>query len=377
MKRIVSLALLVLLSLSLFACGETASTFNPQTPEECFDEMMEIFKEQTAYRKVCLANPEHPLDEKITDFVFKNPGSDEQIISGKIEGQSLEHSSEYYGEGNLIGKMTLIPTLKGSDANGHPIFENETHITYLQKQNGDPIEMFETSYGRFSLTSQAGEREQHLLNGWMKEYVNENATLEKKEDGSFVLTVPLDMTTTVKLYNKSPEKLYAYESVAVYTADRLGQLTSITHKATKEGLEQRDLEITLSYENLTTERPAWFNKEDPLATEATSVDLTYETEDGICYTLSEGKKGMQVEINTLENVKAIFVPDFLPEEAIYASYENLVFEEYNEKTKVERRGAAKIFYKKGARPADFEDKHGMIFFEGEWEMVDGVPTPKK
>ena len=86
---------------------------------------------------------------------------------------------------------------------------------------------------------------------------------------------------------------------------------------------------------------------------------------------------MQVEINTLENVKAIFVPDFLPEEAIYTSYENLVFEEYNEKTKVERRGAAKIFYKKGTRPADFEDKHGMFFFEGEWEMVDGVPTPKK
>lgn len=376
MKRITALALLVLLSLSLFACGETASTFNPQTPEEGFEEMMKFFGEQTDFRKVCNANPENRLDERITDFTYRNFGSDQQIISGKIEGQSLDYSSEYYGEGDLIGVITLIPKLKGTDVNGHPIFEDETHISYLQKKDGSPVEMFEISYD-FALISQAGEREQHLLSGWMKEYINENATLEKKEDGSFVLTVPLDMTATVKLYNKSPEKLYAYESVAVYTADRLGRLISVTHKATKEGLEQRDLEITLSYENLTVEKPAWFNKEDPLATEATKVDLTYETEEGICYTLSEQESGMQVKINALESVRAIAVPDFLPKEATYASYENLIFEEYNEKTKINRLGAAKIFYEKGTRPADSEDKHGMTFFEGEWEMVDGEPTPKK
>ena len=167
----------------------------------------------------------------------------------------------------------------------------------------------------------------------------------------------------------------------VYTADREGRLTSATFYLSNKTI--KETQITLSYEAETPQKPRWFNKEDPFQSDgATYVSVTYDLGNDKSYTLSQTSSGMQLSAVGTKSDRTILLPNNLPENLTVvlgsvAYVDALVFPQWSDELKLGKSATsrANIFFVKGTRPeGNLSDE---VFFEGEWEWVDGVPEALK
>ena len=74
MKNLLIGILLFAFLISFSACEK--ESFNPQTPKDAFEQMLEIFETQTEYRRVCQSQPEKSNRGVVTDLSFQEIGTE-------------------------------------------------------------------------------------------------------------------------------------------------------------------------------------------------------------------------------------------------------------------------------------------------------------
>lgn len=360
MKRIFLFTLTLLLVLPLTACGELKpASFAPQTPREFFDVVMGDFRDCTAYRLRTELFPDQEDKGEITDLYVSKTESG-LTLSGEKTYKVTGLTSFLYGEGDLLGEG--------------PWIRRSNQVTYRKKQEGTRLSLPDVSIGDGALL-------EHLLNGFLQDYLSA-AELTAKEDGSYVLSIHLKKEETFLLYNIKPEIFYSFPSDVVYTADGEGRLTSVTFSRQSRNTE--DLRVEVSYEAETHTKPRWYNAEKPFESDAASlVEVIYELGEGRTVTLSQTDEGWVVEayVDRDGGNPVITVPDFIPTDAIYDLWENgslkyLIIPQWSPEIKF-AHGIVNmdVFFEKGPRPEGDLDEH--LYFEGEWELVDGVPKITK
>ncbi len=355
MKQITLFVLIFLLTLPLVACEKPKkNTFAPQTPQEFFDTVMEDFSSRTQYRRRVETYPDQE-EGKIMDLYFSGIGTDGLTLSGEMTDKSNNTVSVIYGEGNLRGTGPGIGT--------------SNRVDYLKTEAQPLLSLYAPSL-------EDGSMEEHLFNGFLRDYLS-RAELTAEEDGSYTLSLHLEPTETLALYNMSSHKfLYTVDSDVVYTADKEGRLTSVTFY--QENKELKKTQITLSYEPETHVKPRWFNKENPFESDgASSVGVTYDLGDKKQILLSREEEGLTLKPSaTREGDGIITVPDHIPTDVLYNIGESLwvdqlILPQWSPEAEFYGHSGVDIFFVKGTRPqGETEDS---FFFEGEWEMVNGVP----
>lgn len=366
MKKIFALLLVLALGLALVACGgsaeeEQAADFHPETPEAFLETVLEDFNSRTEYRRRCEKYPDEEKVGEVLDVYISNIGTDELTLSGTLKNKETDEVNALYGEGNTVAKGPYLAT------------SNTVEYAVMTELSQTPLHL-ETLTVELCVTKEA--LEQNLLSLDMTSYL-EKATLTAEEDGTYTLTVPLskeEIRAACKLETTTERGEYGRDSKIIYKADQTGALISVTC-IQERGSYYPILKMEFSYETATHNKPAWFNKEDPLQSEGSKIAIVYEIDHGAQIYLTKDTE-IKIDLNDFGSVHTI--PSFIPTNVHYnrgSSPSSIIIEQWTPETTFSDWFSAKVFFKKGTRPNG--DVRKNLYFEGEWEMKDGEPVVKK
>ncbi|MBP3301072.1 MAG: hypothetical protein J6M34_06180 [Clostridia bacterium] len=379
MKKMFALFLVLVLALSLVACQDAATedggeeseeeavSFAPQTAEEFFEAVLNDFNSRTEYRRRSESYPEKPEEGDILDLYVTNAGTEEQTLSGTLKEKETGAINSLYGEGNTLAKG---PSLATQNLVQYVVTEESAVPLHLETLN-------------VSLCLLPASMETTLFDGSIGEYLTD-ATLASAENGAFTLTVRLKEEDVLNLNDFESivdEVDYGYPTEIVYTADKTGALSSLEYSLQRS--EKRTIMIMrFSYGSETTEKPAWFNKENPLESgESFRASICYKLEKGLkSIYLSEDTEGLVLSVGAAQKSDDVVrIPDHFPTDFRFDSRNSnarcVIFSEWKPEMDFGRYTTTDVFFVKGARPEGETNKG--LFFEGEWEMKNGIPTPIK
>ena len=183
-----------------------------------------------------------------------------------------------------------------------------------------------------------------------------------------------EIRAACKLETTTERGEYGRDSKIIYKADQTGALISVTC-IQERGSYYPILKMEFSYETATHNKPAWFNKEDPLQSEGSKIAIVYEIDHGAQIHLTKDTE-IKIDLNDFGFVHTI--PSFIPTNVHYnrgSSPSSIIIEQWTPETTFSDWFSAKVFFKKGTRPNG--DVRKNLYFEGEWEMKDGEPVVKK
>ena len=372
MKKVLALLLVLTLGLALVACGNSAegqvTAFHPETPEDFLETVLGDLNGRYSYHRRSEAYPDKPEREGIVDVFFEEIGTAEQTVSGTITNKKSKGSWIIYGKGNLFSRAAT----------------EGTSVTYRNLGDGKIPSLYEPCNSPLELCVLRGKLEENFLDGTVRDYLTDEATLTVEEDGSYTLTVPLGTEALYQLgefSSRGDAHEYISPSDVIYKADKTGTLTSLEMGREVNGKPFRVLRVDFSYAPAENKKPAWFNEEDPLNSEGErKAKLIYHLENKHTITLSKDGEKLTATVSRgdPEN-KIVKIPSFIPTEIRYdagigiPSEKKIILKKWTPETEIHKNERETFFFKEGTRPAENTQKN--VFFEGEWEMKNGEPTP--